>query len=339
MGKIRVGILGATGFTGEKLVELLLSHSNVEITYLCSQTPKEIFYYQLFPKFAKKINIKCEPLNIDKAVKKADVFFLSLPHTISMKFAPYLLKKKKRVIDLSADYRLKDASLYKQYYGVSHCDKKNLKKAIYGLAELFKDKIREGELIANAGCYSTSVITALFPLLADGIIDNVVYIDAKSAVTGAGRKANINFHYTNVSNNIWAYKPFIHQHIPEMVEVLKKKTGRLIKIKFVPHIASIEAGIYSTIFLSFKRKVTVEEIDKTYRKYYKDCPFIRIQKGLPKLKDVIGSNFCDIGFALEQRGRSGVVVSCLDNLIKGAAGSAIQNLNIMQGWPESEGLL
>jgi N-acetyl-gamma-glutamyl-phosphate reductase len=124
-----------------------------------------------------------------------------------------------------------------------------------------------------------------------------------------------------------------------MVEVLKKKTGRLIKIKFVPHIASIEAGIYSTIFLSFKRKVTVEEIDKTYRKYYKDCPFIRIQKGLPKLKDVIGSNFCDIGFALEQRGRSGVVVSCLDNLIKGAAGSAIQNLNIMQGWPESEGLL
>jgi N-acetyl-gamma-glutamyl-phosphate reductase len=336
---MKVGILGATGFTGEKLVEILLNHPKVEISYLSSRTPKPVPYSKLFPKFKGKVDLKCEPLDIDKAKAESDILFLSLPHRVSMYYVPFILKGNKKVIDLSADYRLKDTTLYKKYYGVSHTDKTNLKKAVYGLPELFKDKIIDAQLIANPGCYPTSIILALFPLVKEGLIESKIIADSKSAITGAGRKAVIDFHYANVSDNIWAYKPFIHQHMPEVVEILADKTSKEIELKFVPQVVGVEAGIYSTIYVSFKKKVSVKKIKAVYEKYYKDCPFIRLRDDLPKLKNVTGTNFCDLGFALDQDLKNGVVVSCIDNLIKGAAGAAVQNMNVMLGWEETLGLI
>lgn len=336
---IKTAVLGATGFTGEKLVEILLGHPEAEISYLSSRTEKAVLYSKLFPKFKKRKDLTCEPLDIAKAAEGADVLFLSLPHTVSAEFVPFLLKKKKKVIDLSADYRLKDVEVYKKYYGVTHKDKKNLKQAVYGLGELFKDEIKQAELIANPGCYATSVILPLFPLLKDNLVEKDIIVDAKSAITGAGRKAALDYHYSNVADNIWAYKPFVHQHVPEIAQVLRDSAGKTVELVFVPQVIGVEAGIYSTIYVSFKNKVDVSKIQNVYKKYYKDSPFIRICGDLPKLKNVVGTNFCDMGFAVDSSGKKGVIVSCIDNLIKGAAGAAVQNMNIMMGWEETRGLI
>jgi len=338
--KAKVAVLGATGFTGEKLTEILLDHPGVEVTYLASRTPKAVPYHVLFPHFYKKTNLDCEPFSVKEAADRSDVVFLSLPHTVSMEFAAYLLKKKKKVIDLSADYRIKDTSVYKKYYHSSHKDKGNLGEAVYGLAEVYKKAICSAKLIANPGCYSTSIILALFPLLKEGIAEGRIIADSKSSITGAGRKASLDYHYMNISSNIWAYKPFSHQHTPEILGVFKQENVlKNIKFCFVPHVAGVEAGIYSTIYVSFKTKVTRGQIEDIYNKYYKNCPFVRIIEGLPKLKEVAGTNFCDIGFALDNEKKNGVIASSIDNLIKGAAGSAVQNMNIMLGWDETLGLL
>jgi len=336
--KTRVGVLGATGFTGEKLVDILIKHPNVEVCYLASRTEKPVYYSDLFACFSNKTNLKCEPLSIEKSLKKCDFLFLSLPHTVSMKFVPYLLKAKKKVVDLSADYRLQDSEEYKKYYRALHEDKKNLKKAVYGLPELYKVAIGKAQLVANPGCYPTSMILPLFPLLKEGLIELKVVIDSKSSITGAGKKAIIDYHYINVSNNIWAYKPFTHQHVPEAVNILKAKTQKEVDISFTPHVVGIDAGIYSTIYVWFKKKVKSSQLFDLYQKHYRNCPFVRIKNNLPKLKEVVGSNYCDIGFELNENGKQAVVVSCIDNLIKGAAGQAVENMNIMLGCDQTTGL-
>lgn len=336
---VKVAVLGATGFTGEKLVEILLGHSQVEITYLASQTPKEVAYKTLFPNFAGKTEAICEPFDIKKALGKSDFFFLSLPHTVSMEFVPILLEAGKKVVDLSADYRLRDTALYQKYYNTSHKDKDNLKIAVYGLAEIYKEEISKSSLVANPGCYPTSIILALFPLLREAVVEGKIIVDSKSAISGAGRKTASKYQNIDIPNNFWAYKPFIHQHTPEILSVLKEATGESINLCFIPHVAGMKAGIYSTICLNFNQKVSKEQIKGVYQKYYQNCPFIRIKEDLPKLGEVVGTNFCDIGFALDAEGKVGVVVSCVDNLIKGAAGAAVQNMNIMLGWDETLGLL
>jgi N-acetyl-gamma-glutamyl-phosphate reductase len=334
----KVAVLGATGFTGEKLVEILLSHPNVEIVYLSSRTEVPVPYAKLFPRFKGKTTLNCEPLDVKKATGLADILFLSLPHTVSMDFAPGILKAGKKVIDLSADYRL-NASLYEKYYKMTHKDVDNLKKAAYGSPELFKTKIEKAALVANPGCYPTSVILALYPLLKEGILESKIIVDSKSAITGAGRKAVIDYHYSNISNNIWAYKPFVHQHVPEMVEILKAATTVAMDLIFTPQVIGVEAGIYSTIYVSFKKATSEEKISEIYKKYYKNCPFVRLMPALPKLKDVVGANFCDIGFAIDEKKKNAVIASAIDNLIKGAAGQAVQNMNLMLGLNETTGLL
>ncbi|UCD16013.1 MAG: N-acetyl-gamma-glutamyl-phosphate reductase [Candidatus Omnitrophota bacterium] len=333
---MKVAVLGATGFTGEKLVEILLSHPKAEVVYLASRTKEEVPYSELFPEFKGKTSLKCEPLNVQKASQCADILFLSLPHTVSMEYVPYFLERKKKVIDLSADYRLNSA-LYKKYYGKPHKDKKNLAKAVYGLPEINKEEIAGAQLIANPGCYPTSVILALFPLLREGVIEGKVIADSKSSITGAGRGAAKD--YSSVCGNVWAYKPFVHQHTPEMQTVLCKKTKKNIDILFVPHVIRAEPGLYSTIYVWFKKKITVSRIKSIYGKHYKRCPFIRVSKDLPKLNKVVGTNFCDIGVAVDSRGERAVIASCIDNLIKGAAGTAVQNMNIMAGFSQTLGLL
>ncbi len=337
--KVRVGVLGATGFTGEKLVELLIRHPGVELVYLTSRTPVPVPYAELFPRFSRIVDLKCEQLNIEKAIKQCDLLFLSLPHTVSMKSVPYLLKAGKKVVDLSADYRFKDAETYKKYYHVTHHDKANLKQAVYGLTELYRPQIKQANLVANPGCYPTAVILGLFPLLKEGLIETKVVVDAKSAISGAGRKAVIEHHYANVSNNLWAYKPFIHQHAPEVLSVVKDKITKSIKVSFTPHVVGVDAGIYATIYVWFKQKVKAGQLGRIYHRHYHNCPFLRIKENLPKLKEVVGTNFCDIGFARDESGKEAVIVACIDNLVKGAAGQAVQNMNLMLGQEETTGLL
>jgi len=336
---VKVAVLGATGFTGEKLVEILLGHPQVEVTYLASQTPKGVAYKTLFPNFAGKTEAICEPLDIKKALGKSDFFFLSLPHTVSMEFVPSLLGAGKRVVDLSADYRLKDAALYQKYYNTSHKDQENLKEAVYGLAEIYKDRISKSNLVANPGCYPTSIILALFPLLKEAVVEGKIIVDSKSAISGAGRKTALKYQDMDVPNNFWAYKPFIHQHTPEILSVLEEASRESIDLSFIPHVAGMKAGIYSTIYLNFNKKVSKEEIKNIYQKHYQGSSFVRIKQDLPKLRDVVDTNFCDIGFALNLSDKEAVLVSCIDNLIKGAAGAAVQSMNIMLGWDETVGLL
>lgn len=336
---IKAGVLGATGFTGEKLAELLTQHPHVEISYLAAKIDEALPYSKIFPKFKGKIDLVCELPNLKKAVKGTDVFFLALPHTVSMQMVPYLLKEGKKVIDLSADYRLKNPKVYEEYYKASHKDKKNLKRAAYGLVEFFKKEIKKSALIANPGCYPVSAILPLAPLLKENIVDVNIVVDAKSSITGAGRKPGIEYHYTHISNNIWAYKPFVHQHAPEIIGALNNLSHKKISLSFIPHVVGIEGGIYSTIHVAFKKKVKREELFKIYNKYYRTAFFVRIREELPQLKDVVGTNFCDIGFSLDVQGKKGAITSCIDNLIKGAAGNAVQNMNVICGFQETEGLL
>ncbi|MCM8823216.1 MAG: N-acetyl-gamma-glutamyl-phosphate reductase [Candidatus Omnitrophica bacterium] len=337
--RVKVAVLGATGFTGEKLVELLLNHPFIEISYLASRTEKPLPYKDIFPRFNRRVDIYCEPLDVKVALKKADFFFLALPHTVSMEIAPRLLEEGRKVIDLSADYRLKDNKIYEKYYGVKHNDIKNLKKAVYGLPEFFKEDIKKALIVANPGCYPTSVILAVAPLLKEKIIDRKIIVNSLSSISGAGRKPNVEHHFINVLNNIWTYKPFVHQHIPEIEQVLKDISGKTIELTFTPHVVGVESGIYSTIYVNFKSKISLDKLRSIYESYYSACPFIRLREPLPKLRDVIGTNFCDIGFALNSDGKEAVIVSSIDNLIKGAAGLAIQNMNIMEGFKETEGLM
>ena len=336
---VKVAVLGATGFTGEKLVEILLGHPRVEVTYLASRTPEAVPYKILFPNFAGKTEAICEPFNIKKALGKSDFFFLSLPHTVSMEFAPSLLEAGKKVVDLSADYRLKDIALYRKYYNTSHKDQKNLKEAVYGLAEVYHKEIAKSNLVANPGCYPASIILALFPLLKEAVVEGKIIVDSKSAISGAGRKTALKYKDMDVPNNFWAYKPFVHQHTPEILSVLEEASGKSIDFSFTPHVAGMKAGIYSTIYLNFNKKVSKEEIKNIYQKYYQNSSFVRIKEDLPKLGDVVDTNFCDIGFVLNLSGKEAVLVSCIDNLIKGASGAAVQNMNIMLGWDETIGLL
>jgi N-acetyl-gamma-glutamyl-phosphate reductase len=337
--KTKVAVLGATGFTGEKLVEILIDHPAVELTYLSSHSFDSVNYASIFPKLQKKIDIVCHKLNIDDAIAGSDFFFLALPHTVSMQVAPKLIAAGKKVIDLSADYRLHDTKVYEKFYHAQHLDPQNLPKAIYGLPELFGPKIKQADLVANPGCYASSIILALAPLAKQNIAGSHCIIDAKSSISGAGKKLSPNKHYMHVNNNLWAYKPFLHQHLPEIDQTLNSLTSQQLSFTFVPHVVGVESGIYSTIYLKINSKITQKQIAESYQQYAKENPFIRYLKPLPQLKDVVGTNFCDIGFSLETESNNLVVVSCIDNLIKGAAGMAVQNMNIMADLPQTEGLI
>jgi len=334
---MKVAVLGATGFTGEKLVELLLSHAAVKISYLSAVLDKDMQFSQIFPKFKNRLDLICKNLDLEEAAKNCDLVFLALPHRVSFEIAPFFLKKGKTVIDLSADYRLKDLGAYKEFYGVSHKDPENVTAAVYGLPEFYRDKIKNAKLIANPGCYPTVSILSIAPLLKEKMIENII-IDAKSGITGAGRKASLDYHYAHLNGNLFAYKPFGHQHLPEINQILSEISKKDVSLHFTPHVIPAERGILITVYADLTSKLTKDDVYSVYEKYYKDEPFVRIFKDrLPQLKDVVETNFCDIGFATD--GKSLVAVGAIDNLIKGASGQAVQNMNIMMGFDEAQGLL
>ena len=348
---LRVGIIGARGYTGEELLNLLLQHSQVKINYLTARVDRPVKISELFPQFKNRLDLVCDNFNLSQALKSADLFFLALPHTTSMDVAPLLRKRGKKVIDLSADYRLKDFKLYEAWYKAKHKDRKNLKKAVYGLAEIHKADIREADFIANPGCYSALAILSLAPLVKvrPAQIKSII-IDAKSGYSGAGRKSTDGPSWGEIKDNFKAYKVDSHQHTPEIEQELSKLAKKKIKVTFVPHLLPIERGILETIYVRLsvpsaslgtgKCQASSVKLINMYKDFYKNQPFIRIKNEgeFPSLSDVQHSNFCDIGIKAGKDKKLIIIISAIDNLLKGASGEAVQNMNLMYGFRESEGL-
>jgi len=339
---INVGIVGATGYAGEELIEILLKHPNVRITNISAKIDAPKAISDIFPKFKGKINLICKEPDVKEIAANCDLVFLALPHTVSMEIAPKLLKAGKQVIDLSADYRLNNVKIYEKFYHAKHKDELHLAGAVYGLPELYRAKIKTAKLIANPGCYPTVSILALAPLVAVNKIDlESIIIDAKSGVTGAGRKIAESFLFSEVNEDFKAYKVNIHQHSPEINQELTKLAGKKINITFVPHLLPLSRGILTTIYVKKSHKVAKSQGHKVielYKKFYKKEPFVRIKPegDFPRIKDVVMSNFCDIG--IKDDNDKIIIVAAIDNLLKGAAGQAVQNMNIMLGLPENTAL-
>ncbi len=337
---LKVAVVGATGYTGEELVKLLSCHPKVKIVSLTAKIDRPEKIQALYPGLLGKIDMVCELPNEEKAAALADFVFLALPHRVSMEVAPRFLKKKKRVIDLSADYRL-PKDIYARWYGAAHKDAAGLKAAIYGLPELNREKIKTATLIANPGCYPTSIVLGLIPLLKGALIDtSYIIADSKSGVTGAGRGADIALSFCEVNENLKAYKVGEHQHSPEIIQELSKVAKKDVNLVFVPHLVPINRGILSTIYTRMKKNADTASVVGLYKRHYLKEPFVKVldEGQLPQLKDVRGTNFCHIGIKADPNKGLCVIVSAIDNLTKGAAGQAVQNMNIMCGFNEKEGL-
>lgn len=339
---LKVGVVGATGYTGQELVKILLNHSKVEITSLTAKIEKEGKLSNMFGRFIGECNLACKNLNIDEVSKKTDLIFLALPHGVSLEYANFFLEKGKKVIDLSADYRLKDASVYEKWYKIKHKDKKNLKESVYGLPEIYKDKIKMAKLIANPGCYPTVALLCSLPLMAKKVLGlSDIIIDAKSGATGAGRKASIDLHYSEVNENVKAYKINEHQHTPEINQELSKFNLDNTKVTFVPHLVPINRGMLATVYLKYKEELREKEVLKIYKDFYKESPFVKVlgDGKLPQVKDVVYTNYCHLGLKVDEEKGFVIVVGVIDNLLKGASGQAVENMNLMCGFKETEGLI
>jgi len=336
---LKVGVVGATGYAGEEIIKILIRHKEVKITELSAVIDKEEPIASIFPALKGKIDLICKKPNPAEMAKNIELVFLALPHKVSMEVAPAFLAAKKCVIDLSADYRL-NADTYKTWYGAEHKDKGNIPAAVYGLPELFYDRIKKAKLIANPGCYPTSVILGIAPALKEGLIDTgYIIADSKSGVTGAGRKPDLALSFSEVNENLKCYKANEHQHKPEITKILSEVAGKDIDVVFTPHLIPMNRGILSTIYLRLNKKTDTKAVIDMYKNFYKGKPFIRIsdEGKLPQVKDVTFTNFCNIG--MKVTGSTLIVVSCIDNLTKGAAGQAVQNMNIIAGFAETEGLV
>ena len=337
----RVAIVGASGYTARELARILVNHPAVKITVATTTQTDRPRFDSLHPSLARRVDLTCEPFDADHVAENADVAFLGLPHTASLAVTPALRARGVRVIDLSADYRLKDPATYAEWYGHEHTDPVGLKSAIYGLPELFRDKIPAHGLIANPGCYTSASILGLAPLVQEDLIDNTsIIIDAKSGISGAGRTPKLNTHYPECNEAVSAYSIGQHRHTPEIDQVLseiRKPGSPAIEVIFTPHLIPMDRGIHATIYANPKRFPTQTDLIDLYLSAYKDSPFIRVSHDIPSTKDSAHTNFVDITLRIV-RGKI-LIISTLDNLIKGASGVAVQNLNLVMGLPETTALL
>ncbi|MBI4654746.1 MAG: N-acetyl-gamma-glutamyl-phosphate reductase [Nitrospirae bacterium] len=345
---LNVAILGGSGYTGGELLRLLLHHPQVKVTAVTSERSAGKPVFELFPNL-KGIydSLTFEPLDIKYVIKKADLFCLCLPHKKSQEVVFTLHKAGKKVIDLSADYRLKDSIVYEEWYKTSHLYPDLLKKAVYGLSELYREKIKKAEVIANPGCYPVSAILGLAPIIKSHLIDfNSIIIDSKSGVSGAGRNPDLLFMFSEANESVKAYAITAHRHTPEIEQELSRLLGtkKKVKIVFTPHLVPMDRGILSTIYVNLRssKQLTVDSsrLHKIYQKFYEKEPFVRVLKegAYPNTKAVKGTNFCDISVFVDKRKNSLIIVSAIDNLLKGASGQAVQNMNIMYGFDETTGL-
>lgn len=332
-------VLGATGYAGIELVRLLNSHPEVEIKMLVSHSFVGKKISEVYQNFRGVLDMECEELDVDKAAS-CDIVFTALPHGASKEVIPQLYEKGARIIDLSGDFRYDDAAVYEQWYNQPHSSPELLKKSVYGLCELHRDKIKQTRLVGNPGCYTTCSILGLAPLLANGLVhkDNII-IDAKSGVTGAGRNTALDYSFCECSENAKAYKIGTHRHTSEIEQELSKLAGEEILVSFTPHLIPQKRGILSTMYANLKKDVDTQELIKLYKKYYDGEYFVRVyESGLPETNHVAGSNFVDIGLVVDKRLGRVVVSAAIDNIGKGAAGQAVQNMNIMLGLDEKTGI-
>src|SRR3990170_5559262 len=338
---LKTAIIGGSGYTGGELLRLLLYHTEVEITAITSEKSAGKAVAQFFPNLKDKTDLIFENNNPAAVSKKADFIFLCLPHCAAMDSAKAYLKYGKKVVDLSADFRLRDYKVYEKWYKEKHTAKDLLKKAVYGLPEFYRDKIKKASLVANPGCYPTSAILAIAPLLkskwAKGI-NLPIIIDSKSGVSGAGRGAEVAYLFTEANDSVRAYKIGSHRHTPEIEQELSITAKKKINVSFTPHLIPMNRGILSTIYV--KKAINAGLLLDYYRDFYINEPFVRVldSGSLPDTKNIRGSNICEIGIVEDKRTGMTVIVSAIDNLIKGASGQAIQNMNIMQEFDEGCGL-
>lgn len=356
MGKIRVSIIGATGYSGKELLRLLLKHPQVELVHLVSASYVGQNINEIFPEFYQQLNKKLIGFDVVQIRDESDVVFTALPHTVSLDIVPELLSSKRiKVIDLSADFRLRKPSDYHKWYQKEHTEQSKavLSRTAYGLPELYKEEIKRAILVANPGCYPTGAILGIAPLLAHRLAEPTdIIIDAKSGTSGAGRKLSLGLHFTECNESFKAYSVIMHKHIPEIEQELTavfhnssdRKKGaqqREIIVSFTPHLLPINRGILSTCYLTLKKSYELAEIITYYRKFYQEAPFVRIftPPTLPELRFVQFTNYCDIGLVIDERVGRIKIISAIDNLTKGASGQAIQNMNIMFNLPEQTGLI
>ena len=339
---ISVAVVGATGYTGCELLRLLAGHPGVSITAVTSEKSEGSRVSAVFPGLASALpELTFQGLAPETIARSADVIFLALPHTKSLDPAAVCLAAGKKVVDLSADYRLKDLKTYEQWYGIRHSHPDLLKEAVYGLPELYRKEIRSARLVASPGCYPTAAILQLAPLIAGGLVDpSALIIDAKSGVSGAGRNPALPYHFPEANEAIEAYKIGRHRHLPEIEQELGFKTNEPVKVLFTPHLVPMNRGILSTAYARLRKPLDADRLRTLYRDFYKGERFIRICEGeeSPNPRHLRGANGCHLGIFPGQ-GNWIVTLAALDNLVKGAAGQAIQAMNLMMGFPEEQGLL
>jgi N-acetyl-gamma-glutamyl-phosphate reductase len=334
---IRVAIIGASGYTGAEAIRIILGHSEAELVYLTALPEECGAAGDVFGQFKGRCDLQIEPLDFDKLTGLADVALCCLPHKVSMGFVPKLLDAGLKVIDFSADYRLKDTDVYEKFYSVKHTDTANLKNAVYGLPELFREQIKGKDLVANPGCFPTGALLAVAPLLKEDLVEtNSIIVNAVTGSSGAGKNPSSKFHFPNMNENLFAYGIGSHRHMPEMEQIATEIAGSDVEMLFQPHAGPFDRGILSTVYCQPKGKITSEQLSKLYNDFYRTEPFVQICNEAPAVKDVAGTNYCHI-FAALAKGKI-VVFSAIDNLVKGASGQAIQNMNIIFGLEETLGL-
>lgn len=335
---IKAAVLGATGYAGIELVRILTNHPDVSIEIVGSHSFAGQKISDVYQNLVHILEKECTELDLD-AVEKCDVAFCALPHGASKSVIPQILERGVKVIDLSGDYRYDDPKVYEAWYGQEHSSPELLKESVYGLCELHREKIKGARLIGNPGCYTTCSILGTAPLLANKIVETKnIIVDAKSGVTGAGRGLGLAYHFCECTENTKAYKIATHRHTSEIEQELSNIAGEEIMISFTPHLIPQKRGILATIYANLNKPYSKEEILNMYKEFYKDEFFVRVKDGLPETKHVAGSNFVDIGLEVDKRLNRVVVVSAIDNIVKGAAGQAVQNMNLMFGLGEGTGL-
>jgi N-acetyl-gamma-glutamyl-phosphate reductase len=340
--KTGVAIVGASGYGSRELIRILLNHPGAKVALATSRDVETPKIADLHPSLRGRIDLACEPFDADRIADVAEVAFLGLPHTASLEVTPLLRARGVRVIDLSADYRIKDASTYADWYGHVHTDPIGLQEAVYGLPELFRSNIPQADLIANPGCYTSTAILALAPLVAFDRIDRSgIIVDAYSGISGAGRTPKPAFHFPEANENLVAYSVGRHRHTPEIDQILtgvgQASAIEPVEVIFTPHLAPVDRGIHASIYAVPKGLAVEHELIELYRSFYADSPFVRIVNHPPGTKDSTNTNFIDITLRVV-RGRI-LILACLDNLVKGAAGVAVQNYNLMCGYPETMALI
>jgi N-acetyl-gamma-glutamyl-phosphate reductase len=337
---IRVSVVGASGYTGGELLRLLTQHPEVSVSGVTSEQSAGKPLTALFPSLSGFYDLELQPFHPERTAEDSDLVFVALPHQAAMEPVARLMALGKRVIDLSADYRMRDPKVHAQWYGSPHTQAETLGRAVYGLSEIHRESIKKADLVANPGCYPTGAALGLIPLIQEGIIDlDGIRIDSKSGLSGAGRGLSLACHFPEANEGFEAYNVGTHRHTPEIEQEISLAAGREVRVCFIPHRLPINRGILTTITARPNREIAAGEITGLFQTFYGGDFFVRVlREGLPNVRQVRGSNFCDVGAAMDTRTGTVVVITAIDNLGKGAAGQAVQNMNLMMGFEETSGL-